>query len=330
VRRRQFITLLGGAAAAWPQTVLAQPPRARPLVGFLLYTTVQNYRAVPFYAAFLNGMRELGHVEGRTFDFAVRSMEGRGDRALQTAAELVELNPDVAVGSATLEAVALRNVTKTVPIVIAALGDPVGFGFIASDARPGGNVTGISPYVKGLPAKQLELAREIVPNAKRIGLLDDANDPKAQPQRKEIEAAAKALDVEIATTTVHTPEEIGPAFQAWARRSIEVVIVEQSNMLLVFGRKPIAEATATTKIPTVCGYREHADVGALISYGVNLKWCFHRAAYYVDRILKGDKVGNLPVEFPTKIEMVINLKTAKAIGLEVPPTLLARADEVIE
>jgi putative ABC transport system substrate-binding protein len=257
-------------------------------------------------------------------------MEGRGDRALQTAAELVELNPDVAVGSATLEAVALRNVTKTVPIVIAALGDPVGFGFIASDARPGGNVTGISPYVKGLPAKQLELAREIVPNAKRIGLLDDANDPKAQPQRKEIEAAAKALDVEIATTTVHTPEEIGPAFQAWARRSIEVVIVEQSNMLLVFGRKPIAEATATTKIPTVCGYREHADVGALISYGVNLKWCFHRAAYYVDRILKGDKVGNLPVEFPTKIEMVINFKTAKAIGLEVPPTLLARADEVIE
>ena len=132
------------------------------------------------------------------------------------------------------------------------------------------------------------------------------------------------------TATVHTPEEIEPAFHAWAKRSVEVAIVEQSNMLFVFGRKPIAEAAAATKIATVCGYREHADLGGLISYGVNLKWCFHRAAYYVDRILKGDKVGDIPVEFPTKVEMVINLKTAKALGLDLPPSLLARADEVIE
>ena len=329
MRRREFLTLLTGVAAC-PQAVLAQTPRARPLVGFLLYPAAQNYRTVPSLAAFLNGMRELDHIEGRTFDFVVRSMEGRGDRALQAAAELVELNPDVIVGAATLEAVALRNVTKTIPIVIAALGDPVGFGFIASGARPGGNVTGISPYVKGLPSKQLELAREMIPGAKRIGLLDDANDPKAHPQRKEIEAAAKALEVEIATTAVHAPEEIGPAFEAWARRSIEVVIVEQSNMLLIFGRRPIVEASAATKIATVCGYREHTDAGGLISYGVNLKWCFHRAAYYVDRILRGDRVGDLPVEFPTKIEMVSNLKTAKTIGLEVSPMLVARADEVIE
>src|SRR5262245_57707688 len=185
MRRREFLGVLGGVAAG-PQTVLAQTSRARPLVGFLLYTTAQNFRSVPFYAAFLNGMRELGHVEGRTFDLVVRSMEGRGDRALQAATELVELSPDVVVGSATLEASALRKATSSIPIVIAALADPVGFGFIASDARPGGNVTGIAPYVKGLPAKQLELAREIVPDARRIGLLDDGNDPKAHPQRKEI------------------------------------------------------------------------------------------------------------------------------------------------
>jgi putative ABC transport system substrate-binding protein len=275
-------------------------------------------------------MHERGHVEGRTFDLMYRSAEGRADRVSQAATELVSLSPDVIFGSGTLEAVALQKATNTIPIVIAALADPVGFGFVKSDARPGGNMTGISPYVKGLPAKQLELAREVVPKARRIGLLHDENDPKAQPQRREIEAAAGALRVDIATAAVRTPEEIGPAFRSWANKSIDAVIVEQSNMLLVLGRKLIAEAAAATKIATVCGYREHVDVGGLISYGVNLNWCFHRAGYYVDRILKGEKVADLPVEFPTKIEMVINLKAAKTIGLEVPPMLLARADEVIE
>jgi ABC-type uncharacterized transport system substrate-binding protein len=290
----------------------------------------QNFRALPFVAALLEGMRERGQIEGRTFDLVHRTAVSRPERTPQAAAELVALTPDVIVALTTLEAVAAKKATATIPIVVPVLADPVGLGFIENEARPGGNVTGIAPYVKGLPAKQLELACEIVPQSRRIGLLHDENDPKADPQRREIEAAGKALEVEIATAPVRTPDEIGPAFQAWASRSVEVVIVEQSNMLLVHGRKLIAEAAAATTIPTVYGYREHVVAGGLISYGINLVWCFHRAAYYVDRILKGERVGDLPVEFPTRIEMVINLMTAKALGLTIPPALVARADEVIE
>ena len=228
MKRREFMALVGGAAA-WPQTLLAQTPRQRPLVGVLLYGPLQNFRA-PAWAALLEGMRE--RVEGRTFDIVLRSADGRPERSPQAAAELVALTPDVIVAAATLDAVAAKNATATIPIVVPVLADPVGLGLIESEARPGGNVTGIAPYVKGLPAKQLELAREIVPQATRIGLLHDENDPKAHPQRREIEAAGKALEVEIATAALRTPDEIGPAFQAWASRSVEVVIVEQSNMFL--------------------------------------------------------------------------------------------------
>ena len=226
-------------------------------------------------------------------------------------------------------AVPVRKVTTTIPIVVPALADAVELGLIASDARPGGNVTGIAPYVEGLPAKQLELARELVPRAKLVGLLDDASDPKTPPQRREIEAAGAAAEVKIVTVEVHTASDIGTAYQAFATEHVQAVIVEQSTMLLV-ERKQIADAEAATKLPTVYGYREHVEAGGLVSYGVNLNWCFHRAAYYVDKILKGAKAAELPVEFPTRLQMVINLKTAKALGLDVPPTLLARADEVIE
>jgi putative ABC transport system substrate-binding protein len=190
--RREFMALLGGAAA-WPQTLLAQTPRQRPLVGLLLYVASQNFRALPFVAALLEGMREGGQIEGRTFDLVHRSADSRPERTPQAAAELVALTPDVIVAIATLEAVAAKNATATIPIVVPVLADPVELGLIESDARPGGNVTGIAPYVKGLPAKQLELAREIVPQSRRIGLLHDVNDPKAHPQRQEIEAAGKAL-----------------------------------------------------------------------------------------------------------------------------------------
>jgi putative ABC transport system substrate-binding protein len=329
IRRRKFITLLGGAAV-WPQTVLAQSPRHRPLVGLLGYLDSPNFRALPFYAAILQGLRERGQIEGQTFDLVFQSAEGLAERSPQAAAKLVQLNPDVIIATATLEVVSAKKATATIPIVCAVLADPMGLGFIESAARPGGNVTGIAPYVTGLPSKQLELAREIVPNARRIGLLHDGNDPKAQPQRLEIEAAGKALQLDIATATVRSVDEIAPAFEAWASKPVQVVIVEQSNMLLALGRKQIAEVAAATKMPAVYGYREHVATGGLISYGVNLVWCFHRAAYYVDRILKGDKVADLPVEFPTRIEMVVNLKAARMIGLEISPMLLARADEVIE
>jgi putative ABC transport system substrate-binding protein len=230
--------------------------------------------------------------------------------------------PDVILAGATLEAVAARKATAAIPIVVAVLADPVALGFTTSDARPTGNVTGIMPYVTGLPSKQLELARELVPGATRIGLIDDVIDPKAHPQRQEIEATGRSLEIEIVA-------DIDAAYQMLVSAGVQAVIVEQSNMFTL-ASKPLAEAAASKGLPTVYGYREHVEAGGLVSYGVNLDWCNHRAAYYVDKILKGAKPSDLPIEFPTNIELVINLKTAKALGLRVPPSLLVRADEMIE
>ena len=278
---------------------------------------------------FLAGMRELGYVEGRDFDMTYAMADFHADRLPQVTAQLVKLAPDVILAGGTLEAVAARNATATIPIVVGALADPVALGFATSEARPTGNVTGITPYVKGLPAKQLELAREVVPGATRIGLIDDVTDPKAHPQQQEIEAAGRTLDIEIVPAEVRTAADIDAAYQALASAGVQAVVVEQSNMLL-FARQPIAEAAATKRLPTVYGYREHVEAGGLISYGINLDWCQHRAAYYVDKILKGVKPSDLPIEFPTHLELVINLKTAKALGLQISPMLLARADEVVE
>jgi putative ABC transport system substrate-binding protein len=325
MRRRQFIALLSGVSA-WPQAVLAQT-RKRPLVGWLYYS--RNELAARYLGLVLDGLRELGQIEGRDFEMVYRSADGLVERLPRAAEELVQLNPDIIIASATIQAVAAKKATDTIPIVVPVLADPVGLSLVASEARPGGNVTGIAPYVKGLPAKQLELAREVVPGATRIGLVDDVNDPKAHPQRREIETAGKELEIKIVPAEVRTASDIGSAYEALAAGGVEVVVVEQSSMLIV-ARKEIAEAAAAKKLPTVYGYREHVEAGGLISYGVNLNSCFHRAAYYVDKILKGAKPGDLPVEFPTHIELLINLKSAKALSLEIAPTLLARADEVIE
>jgi putative ABC transport system substrate-binding protein len=306
--------------------VLAQIKK-RPVIGWLSY--VETDITAGYLEQLLKGMRELGLIEGRDFDMVYTSAKFHPERLAKAAEELVQLNPDIIVAPATIQAVAAKKATDTIPIVVPVLADPVELGFVASEARPSGNVTGIAPYVKGLPAKQLELAREVVPGATRIGLVDDVNDPKAHPQRREIEAAAKDLEIKIVVAEVGTPSDIGSAFDALAAAGVEVVVVEQSNMLIVT-RKQIAEAAAAKKLPTVYGYRELVEAGGLISYGVNLNSCFHRAAYYVDRILKGAKPGDLPVEFPTNIELVINLKTAKTLRLKIPPTLLIRADEVIE
>jgi putative ABC transport system substrate-binding protein len=330
VRRRQFITLLGGAAAAWPLAARAQQVgRKRPLIGRLSTGSKDVPPVARYIDRFLAGMRELGYVEGRDFDMTYAMADFDADRLPQVTAELVKLAPDVILAGGTLEAVAARKATTTIPIVVAALADPVALGFAMSDARPTGNVTGITPYVKGLPAKQLELAREVVPGATRIGLVDDVTDPKAHPQRQEIEAAGRTLDIEIVPAEVRTAADIDAAYQALASAGVQAVVVEQSNMLL-FARQSIAEAAASKRLPTVYGYREHVDAGGLISYGADLKWCAHRTAYYVDRILKGAKPSDLPIEFPTQLELVINLKTAKALGLQISPMLLVRADEVIE
>jgi putative tryptophan/tyrosine transport system substrate-binding protein len=328
MKRRQFIALVGGAAA-WPLAARGQIMRKRPLIGRLSTSSKDVPPVSKYIGQFLTGMKELGYVEGRDFDVTYAMADFHADRLPQVTAELVKLAPDVIVAGATLEAVAASKATSTIPIVVAALADPVALGFAASDARPTGNVTGITPYVKGLPAKQLELARELVPGATRIGLMDDVTDPKAHPQRQEIETAGRTLEIEVVPAEVRTAADIDAAYQALASAGIQAVVVEQSNMLL-FARQPIAEAAASKRLPTVYGYREHVDAGGLISYGADLMWCAHRTAYYVDRILKGAKPSDLPIEFPTNIEMVINLKVAKALGLTVPSSLLVRADEVIE
>jgi ABC-type uncharacterized transport system substrate-binding protein len=185
------------------------------------------------------------------------------------------------------------------------------------------------PYVKGLPTKQLEIARELVPGATRIGLLDDVVDPKARPQRQEIEAAGHNLELQIIRAEVRTAADISKAYDTLSMANAEVTVVEQSSML-VSNSQQIAEAAAAKKLPTLYGYKEHVEAGGLLSYGVNLDWCFNRETYYVDKIMRGAKPADLPVEFPTSLELWINLKTAKALGLKVSSTLLVRADKIIE
>jgi putative tryptophan/tyrosine transport system substrate-binding protein len=228
MKRRQFIALVGGAAA-WPLAARGQIMRKRPLIGRLSTSSKDVPPVSKYIGQFLTGMKELGYVEGRDFDVTYAMADFHADRLPRVTAELVKLAPDVIVAGATLEAVAASKATSTIPIVVAALADPVALGFAASDARPTGNVTGITPYVKGLPAKQLELARELVPGATRIGLMDDVTDPKAHPQRQEIETAGRTLEIEVVPAEVRTAADIDAAYQALASAGIQAVVVEQSS-----------------------------------------------------------------------------------------------------
>jgi putative tryptophan/tyrosine transport system substrate-binding protein len=327
VKRREFITLLGSAAAAWPVAAVAQVSTKRPLIAWL--SLGERTASWTFVEAFLHGMRDFGYTDGDNFEFAPRFADGYIERLPMLAQELVQLRPSVILAPASGPAVAAKRATATIPIVSPALADAVHLGLVASVSRPGGNVTGITPYVEGLPAKQMELAREVVPGAARIGILANLSDPKAPPQLQELETAGRELGVTVVVADAHTPDDLDSAFRTLADHRIDVMVVLQTSMLLS-ERQRIASLAATTRLPAVYGYREHVDDGGLISYGVDLRACFRRAAYYVHKILNGVAPGDLPIEFPTRLELVINLKTARALGLEVPPTLLARADEVIE
>jgi putative ABC transport system substrate-binding protein len=326
MRRREFITLLGGAALS-PVAARAQVSPKRPLVAWL--SGGAHAASLGFVDAFLQGMREQGHIQGRDIDIVYRYADGYAERLPTLAEELVRLKPNVILAPATAQAVAAKNATTTIPIVTPALADAVHLGLVASEARPQGNVTGITPYVAGLPAKQIELAREVVPHARKIGVLGDINDPKAAPQWLELQDAGRALGIDVIAAEARTPNDLAGAFQALADQRPDAVIVLQTSMLLSERRK-IAELEATTRLPVIYGYREHVVDGGLISYGVDLRDCFRRSAVYVVKILNGTAPGDLPVEFPTKVELIINLKTARALGIEIPPTLLTRADEVIE
>ena len=326
MKRREFITLLGGAAA-WPLGAHAEVSSKRPVIAWLSGGTAQF--SAGFVDNFLRGMRDLGYVEGRNLDMVYRFTDGYGDRLPVLTDEVVRLKPDVILASAIIAAAEARKGTSTIPIVSPALADAVHLGLIASEARPGGNVTGIEPYVEGLPAKQIEFAREILPSVGTIGLLTNSNDPKAPPQAQELESLARTLGAKVVSADANVPEDINGALQLLASERVDVVIVLQTSLLLSNSQK-IATSALAKQLPTVFGYREHVVAGGLISYGVDLRWCFYRGAYFVDRILRGAAPGDLPVEFPTKMFLAVNLKTAKALSLDVPPSLLGRADEVIE
>jgi putative ABC transport system substrate-binding protein len=328
LERREFITLFTGAAA-WSSVAGAQSARKRPIIGTFVQGTPTQNKGLRFRQAFFDGLRELGYIEGRDFDIIFRPA-GTTSEFPKAAEQLVQFNPDVIFAAASATALAAKQATSTIPIVVGALGNPVALGLSASDSRrPTGNLTGIMPYVQGLPAKQLELAREIVPAARKIGIVTDTSDIKATPQWDEISAAASKFEITILGADAQRPEDIDSTFRKFNAEHLDVVIVLQASFLIL-DRAHIAAAAAANRIPSVYGYREHVETGGLISYGVNLEYCFRRAATYVYKILKGTAVADLPLEFPTKLELVINLKTAKALGLEIPPMLLVRADEVIE
>jgi putative tryptophan/tyrosine transport system substrate-binding protein len=327
MKRREFITLAGGTMLAWPPVARAQPATKRPLIAWL--SLGERNASWVFVEAFLQGMRDHGYAEGRQFDIAYVFADGYIDRLPALAEELVRLRPTVILAPASGPAIAAKQATATIPIVTPALADAVHLGLIASESRPAGNVTGIAPYVAGLPAKQMELARDVVPGAARLGVLANLGDPKAPAQWEELEAAGRKLGLSVIVADVRTPGDIDAALQDLGRQRIDAMIVLQTSMLLS-ERRRIAALAATARLPAIYGYREHVDDGGLISYGVDLRACFRRGAYFVHRILNGVAPGDLPVEFPTKLELVINLKTAKALGLDVPDKLVALADVVIE
>ena len=331
IGRREFIALLGGASAAgsvfWPLVARAEASSKRPTIAWIAPGTREV--GASFIQSFLRGMLEFGHVEGRSFDMVYRFADGYQERLPALTEEVVRLKPEVILASAVAATVAARKATSTIPIVTPALADAVHLGLIGSEARPGGNVTGIEPYIAGLPAKQIEFAREIVPGASTIGLLTNLKDPKAPPQAQELQASARTANLKIVSADANQLDEIEGALRSLGDERVDVVIVLQTSMLLTYSRQ-IAASASEKQLPTVYGYREHVVAGGLISYGVDLRWCFHRGAYFVDRILRGTPPGELPIEFPTQMFLSINLRTAKALGITIEPMLLARADEVIE
>jgi len=326
MKRRAFITLLGGAAIAWPLAARGRQAAKLPTIGYLGPAT-PSLDALRL-SALVQRLRELGWIEGRTVTIEYRWAEGRNERAAELAAELVRLEVDVIVTAATAPIVAAKQATAVIPIVFALAADPLGNGLIASLARPGGNLTGLSIQTTDLAGKRLELMRELVPSLGRLGIVADANSPSNILEVEEVQAAAKTLGLEVATFRFRRAEDITPAFEGLKGRMDAIYVCASP---LVFGNRiRINRLALSARLPTMHGNREFLEGGGLLSYGPNILDHYRRAAEYVDKILRGAKPADLPVEQPTKFDLIINLPTAKALGLEIPPTLLARADEVIE
>jgi putative tryptophan/tyrosine transport system substrate-binding protein len=307
--------------------VRSQPSPEHPLIAFL--GTSPKAAAWRYYSGFPQGMTELGYVEGHDYTFAERYADGDNARLPLLAYGLAQLKPDVFVATPTAGAVAAKRATASIPIVGVNMTDPVGLGLIESDARPGTNVTGILTRLEGMAGKTLEIVHDLIPSAQKIGVLIHAGDPAAAPQQRDTEATAAKIGLSLVPVGVNGPGEIDSAVQKFVREHADAAVVLGDAMLLS-ARRQIAASALALRLPTIYNFREHVEDGGLISFGIDLRENYRRAAYFVIRILKGAKPADLPVEFPTKVELVINLKTAKALGLTIPPALLARADDLVE
>jgi len=321
-RRRQFVTLLGGAAAAWPLAARAQQPAKLPIIGFLGATTPGGQSQLT--AAFVQRLRELGWIEGRTVAIEYRWAEGRSERF----AEFVRQKVDVILTHNTPPVLAAKQATSVIPIVFATAADPVGTGVVASLARPGGNVTGLSSQTTDVAGKRIELLREVVPGLRRFAILANPDNSYAALEVREVQAAARKLDLEVALFEIRRAEDIALAFEGLKGRTD--ALYPLADPLLFTHRLRINTLALGVRLPTMYTLREFVEASGLISYGPNWSDLWRRAADYVDKILRGAKPTDLPVEQPTRFDLIINLTTAKALGLEIPPMLLARADEVIE
>ena len=325
MRRREFIGLLG-AAAAWPVAGHAQQAIKLPIIGFLGQSTpaVESQRL----AAFLKRLREVGWIEGRTVAIEYAWGEGSSERFRQIAAEFVQLKVDVIVTSGTAAVLAAKQATTTIPIVFAVAGDPIANNLVASLARPGGNATGLSTVATDLAGKRVELLREAVPGFRRLAIIGNVDNPLSVLEMNEVEAAAGGFGVEPWLLGIRHAKEIVPAFTGLAGPTDALYVV--ADPLVNTSRARIHTLAMGARVPAIYNAKEHVEAGGLISYGPNFTELYWRAADFVDRILRGTKPTDIPVEQPTKFDLAVNSTTAKALRLEIPPSLLARADEVIE
>ena len=323
MRRREFITLLG-SAATWPLRARAQQSGKLPTIGFL---GVDITSWSPWTAAFVERLRELGWIDGRTIAIEYRWTEGRPERTTEIAAEFVRLKVDVIVTFGTAVPI-VKQATTVIPVVFAIAQDPVGGGLVASLAKPGGNVTGLSLQASDVAGKRVELLREVVPQLRRLAILVDFGNPQSVLEMGEVQAAARMLGIEVAPLAIRRAEDIAPAFEALKPQADALYVV--TNALINANRTRIITLALGARLATIFNTRDLVQAGGLMSYGPKNSDLFRHSADYVDKILRGMKPGDIPVEQPTKFEFVINLTTAKALGVTVPSSLLARADEVIQ
>jgi putative ABC transport system substrate-binding protein len=326
MRRREFIALLGSGVAGWPLALRAQQAAKLPTIGFLGANNASFERGST--DAFVQRLRELGWIDNRTVAIEYRWAEGREARFAEIATEFVRLKVDVIFTYATPSSIAAKRATAVIPIVFAAAGDPVGSGIVASLARPGGNITGLSIQQTDLASKRLEILRELLPGLRTLAILVDTGASNSDLERGEAQTAANALGLATLISEVRRVDDIAPAFDALKGRAEALYVC--GSPLLTTNRIRVNNLALGVRLPTMHGFREYVVAGGLTSYGPNFPSLFRRAADYVDKILRGAKPSDLPVEQPTKFDFIINLTTAKILGLEISPTLLTRADEVIE